>query len=285
MPQSIWHNYALILTTLFYLIGHEFSTSIANGVVVSLLAFGLAFIGIPHSAVDHKVLGKQGLSAKNPIFLGSYLGIMALMGGLWALYPLAALLFFLVYSAWHFGQTDFEYWKIENSGLSFCWGGALLLAIIGTHLPEVVPLLASIGVDASIMTERMGWVVAATGLFGSTLCAIAVRSASWLRSIALITICLWTPLVIGFGIYFIGQHSWIAWQELQKARIEQQSPLWIESLPFTLGAFVLFCIGLWFSIDTVQVAGAVIILGSCISLPHVLCMDHFYRRRWLKQQQ
>ena len=37
-----------------------------------------------------------------------------MMAGLWYLTPVWGLLIFVVTSAWHFGQTDFEHWRIHK---------------------------------------------------------------------------------------------------------------------------------------------------------------------------
>ena len=72
---------------------------------LAVLTFGLLIIGIPHGALDHLT---EILSKKNTInfkFIFYYLLMMVPILLIWFWVPTLGLVFFLIYSAWHFGQT------------------------------------------------------------------------------------------------------------------------------------------------------------------------------------
>ena len=87
------------------------------------------------------------------------------------------------------------------------------------------------------------------------------------------------PLPVAFGIYFIGQHSVQAWSHLTNQLKMNESPIWKEALPFTMGALILLVGCVWNPMTVDLRPELLIIVGSCITLPHILCMDTFYRRK------
>ena len=277
---QVQRSLMLIALTLLYLVTAPVFPSIANGVMTAFLGLGLVLVGIPHGAVDHRVLGPSGLAPWNLKFLLSYLGLMAGMGGVWMLSPPIALALFVLFSAWHFGETEFEAWNIPHKGLAFGWGMLLLCAIIGAHLSEVIPLLAGMGIHIPSTAEPFGWGFALLAIGVGVTASVVHRSGAWLASNALIFAGLWTPLPVSFGLYFVGQHSWTAWRELKQSLPVNDTPLWIHAVPFSIGAVVLFSAALlMLPLDQIEVQSLLVIFGSCISFPHILCMTHFYKRR------
>ena len=63
-------------------------------------------IGIPHGALDHlteSLIKSQKITLK---FIIIYIAMMVPIFLLWYWNPTLALIFFVFYSAWHFGQTE-----------------------------------------------------------------------------------------------------------------------------------------------------------------------------------
>jgi len=84
------------------------------------------------------------------------------------------------------------------------------------------------------------------------------------------------PLLVSFGIYFIGQHSLQGWRHLTIGLNESSSRLWLKSLPFSIGgAFIIFYF-LFFAGP--NLTGVFFIILACLSLPHVLSMHLFYNK-------
>jgi hypothetical protein len=58
--------------------------------------------------------------------------------------PDVALLVFIAFSAWHFGQADFKQWNLKQGFISFIWGLIVLATILLFHLDETIGVLEQI---------------------------------------------------------------------------------------------------------------------------------------------
>jgi Brp/Blh family beta-carotene 15,15'-monooxygenase len=114
----------------------------------SFLGLGLVLVGIPHGAMDHILLKGKGVKPTFSLgFILSYLLKGAMMFFIWWLSPDVGLWLFILYSAWHFGQADFEEWGISSKGGAFIWGFWLLTFILTTHLNETNAVILQIGAN------------------------------------------------------------------------------------------------------------------------------------------
>ncbi len=88
-----------------------FLGDVADSLGLMLLLLSAVFIGLPHGAVDHYVLyrldrGSAKGRSKWILVLAPYLGLAAAYLVLWFIYPIAAFLFFLLLTGFHWGQAD-----------------------------------------------------------------------------------------------------------------------------------------------------------------------------------
>ena len=249
-----------------------------NVVGYTALIIGMISVGLPHGAVDHLIESNTWDYKKAPRFIGKYLLLIACMGIVWFLAPTLALIVFLVYSAWHFGQADVRQWSISNF-LTLPWGATLLLYILGTHQIET--------------SEILSYIAGIEFPFSISLFAIApwLFFALWKRNFPMIlTICWLTissqlPLLLAFGTYFIGQHSITSWGHLKQHIQNNNRKIWVHALPFHLGAWfilVLFFL-LWPMVQseissTYNAWGIFFIFISCVSFPHVIFMNKLYKQ-------
>ncbi len=250
---------------------------IQNLIGYSALIIGMIGVGLPHGAVDHLIESKSWDYKKAPRFIGKYLLLIGCMGAVWLIAPLLALLAFIVYSAWHFGQADIRQWSLNNS-LSLPWGATLLLFILGTHQIETSQILKYISgielpysISPSVLTP---WIIF----------SIWKRNAAMLITICWLIISSQLPLLLAFGIYFIGQHSMTSWGHLKKHIQEKNQKIWLHALPFHLGAW--FILALFFLIwpmiqaeisSSYNAWGIFFIFISCVSFPHVIFMNKLYK--------
>ena len=268
-------------TTLFALLYQIFPTFIYS-IGIGLAFVSLFAVGIPHGALDYLTLAKGGVSRWNPKFHLIYWSLILMMAGLWYLTPVWGLLIFVVTSAWHFGQTDFEHWSIHKHPVfTMLWGVSVLAWIIGTHPYEsatVMELLGvplwDMGVEAVILL--MPVVILQIGLL------YWMKSKRMMVSLGTILIASLLPLPLAFGMYFLGQHSVQAWSHLQKTTGTAEFDLWLEALPFTFGALMLCIAFMVFPRMQDFQFEWLIIVASCITFPHIVYMDSFYRRGGVK---
>ena len=161
-----------------------------------------------------------------------YIGLGLLMLWFWFLWPWWSLLFFVGYSAWHFGQADGRSWGL-NRYLSLAWGLSVLAYITGTHPEETRNIVQA-------MTQRDTTWSLSVGFM-----AIWAAVGVYRRQSALVWTSLWLmiasqlPLMHAFGLYFIGQHSRTGWRDLRRGLQLSSPTLWRAALPFHTGAWLL----------------------------------------------
>lgn len=241
---------------------------------VGLLLLSLFLVGIPHGALDGFSHARK---LRLPAFIARYLGIMALVVLLWLMSPLTGLIFFLMYSAWHFGETDLMEWQRANIGLSVLWGTILLGIILMSHLPEVNILMGYMNISEWPISQEWAVTIVQLFFFLGSIMALWFRSAAW--GISLIALALGTqlPLVLSFGTYFILQHSLTGWSHLRTSENWTHSGMFVKALPFTAGAIVLFLVLFQFDRSSLwQWSSYFLIFLSALSLPHIYFMSRLY---------
>ena len=261
-------------TLIFLALGWVPSWQSLGAAVLGVL--GLALIGLPHGAVDHILETGSLRPSKLPTFVIEYLGKALVLAGVWYLFPVFGLGLFLMYSAWHFGQGDGETWA-WSAGRSLAWGASVLLFLLGTHSEEssaIIQLLSGESWSLSLSP----WL-----LFLWLPVAMKEQNSAWVWTLIWLSLSSWLPLLIAFGLYFIGHHSWNGWKHITQRMKRSSTWVWKQSLPFHLGAWVLLGAFLWLwpkghSEDALQWAAPFFIFLSCLSFPHVWAMHRFYSR-------
>jgi Brp/Blh family beta-carotene 15,15'-monooxygenase len=263
-----------LFTILLSLLGQE--SMLQSVIGYGFLLVGLITVGIPHGAVDHLIEIGKWESKKVPLFIVKYLALAALMGICWYFLADWALVVFLLYSAWHFGQADGELWKL-NRVTSFLWGAFLLVYILGTHTVETNAILQSIGVSEFAFSLPY-WIV-----FPWLIWSLMQKKSAFTITILWLIVATQLPLLLAFGLYFIGQHSVTSWKHISTALNQSNRSIWLHSLPFQVGAWLILAlfVFLWpttgnYNFDALNKFGVFFIFISCISFPHVITMNMLY---------
>lgn len=110
---------------------------------VCLIA-GFFTIGLSHGAVDHLVNETNSGYKQLLLFSLKYIAKGAFLGLIWLILPDLALAVFLIFSAWHFGQADFQEWNFKHGIHAFLWGVMILSIILFFHLEETILVLENI---------------------------------------------------------------------------------------------------------------------------------------------
>jgi len=265
----------LLITLLLLLLGHE--TTAQTAVAYPLFLGGLLLVGIPHGAVDHLIDTGNWNLRQAPIFVLKYLLVAAMMGVFWYFFPAFALLTFLVYSAWHFGQADGKQWQL-NPYLALLWGGSVLYTLLGTHAEETNKILNSMG------QLELHLPYAFLPMFPWLLLAIYKKQNSWIITIIWLLLSIKLPLLFAFGLYFVGQHSLNGWFHLKSHLKMSHQKIWLNALPFHAAAWLMLALFFLFwptSANEQEMGrwGIFFIFIACISLPHVVVMQSVYSRK------
>jgi len=265
-------SFLILMVSLFLLLlGNESRLQflIGNG----LLFIGLATVGIPHGAVDHLLESGHWVSRSTPKFILVYLAYSFAMALFWYLSPKLALCLFLFYSSWHFGQSDGEQWGL-GSVFSYLWGCTVLFYLLGTHYNETNEILKSIS-GVRMPFSSPVWLIAPFFFV-----AFYKRSYSFAITIVWLLVSSQLPLMLAFGLYFIGQHSLTNWKIISKTLNMAHHKIWIYSMPFHLGAW--FVLALFFFVwPMLNISsdynrwGIFFIFIACVSLPHIISVHLF----------
>jgi len=269
--------FPFLFTILALILSHNKYEYVSKGI----LALGFLSVGLSHGALDHITSKKIGTKKQLLQFITRYLLKGMLLGLVWLFFPDVALVIFIAYSAWHFGQADFKEWDLKQGWQSFLWGLLVLMTILFFHFDELIWILQQIPnlhfvsvlkkvVDTQLMALQI--FIVGSGFF----LAVLNKSKHILFTLAYLLLSSMLPLLVSFGIYFIGQHSIYGWRHLRNGLNERSSGLWLKSLPFSLGGAFLILFFLVFAGS--NYVGIFFILLSCLSIPHVFSMHRFYSK-------
>ncbi|MEC8144830.1 MAG: Brp/Blh family beta-carotene 15,15'-dioxygenase, partial [Pseudomonadota bacterium] len=127
----------------------------ANGAFVTAICLMILVAGLPHGAFDYYLLSARYDGAMIFAALAGYIALAGLTLLLWWSLPLMFLFSFLVYSAFHFGDSD---WHIQPTVRKWAWGIAIV----------ALPCLLATTTVASLFTIITGVadLVQSTRLFG-----------------------------------------------------------------------------------------------------------------------
>jgi Brp/Blh family beta-carotene 15,15'-monooxygenase len=238
-------------------------------------------VGLPHGAIDHlhQFPGKKWSQLVPYFTLYLALGIGVLF--FWWISPPLALVVFLAYSAWHFGQADLEIWKLQHSALRpFLWGAFSLFFLLSTHFLELKKVLLQMGVELDWLYNMPHFAYLTTISFWmlwGVFALIVFRSWRIVESLFVLFLLSYLPLIEAFGIYFIFQHSWNGWRYITQITASKPVHLWLQALPFTLASIGLFA-GYYFW-SAAQNWGLLFIFLSALSFPHVFFMHRAYQTK------
>lgn len=264
----------------------------------------VVFIGIPHGALDH-LIDEQNLSVRQlPFsltrFLTGYLVQMAAYALLWLAFPTVSLLLFLVFSAWHFGESDLH--PVPRRGrwgvVQFALGTAVLFFILLRDPALTGDLIYRITRENDL--ARMWWAAAAQratpllAILGAAILAATVmaqrqepvklQATRWAPFFAVLLVVGFLPLLPAFALYFGGWHAVNTFQHMHEYLTVRQPALhlWKKALPFTVLAVVVLAVSstVWIRVYAdIDPLPILFIFISIITLPHLLVIHHMLRNQ------
>jgi lycopene beta-cyclase len=274
-PVLVWPFLYTILAIVFSFVDMDY---LSWGV----LSIGFLTVGLSHGALDHLTSKNIYTTSQLLYFMFSYLLKGLLLGVVWYFLPDAALLLFIIYSAWHFGQADFKEWRLKQGFFTFFWGMIVLMTILFFHFEELKWILNQIPnlhvvqfLDqmSNMQLRSFQLIILLSGIF----IAVMNRSKRIILTFIYLLLATALPLLLAFGIYFVGQHSINGWRHLTKGLNQSSSALWLKSLPFSIGGALLILYFVFWGGD--NYLGMFFIILSCLSIPHVFSMHDFYSKQ------
>lgn len=266
-----------------------------------VFAISLIFtVGIAHGSIDNYLLKKK-FNFSNFKFYTLYLTPILIYIVMWLLVPKISFCIFLIFSGYHFGESQFSDYQIESK-LKFIfylsWGSMLMSSLILFNNDELINLSKTYNsslflfIYNSFLIKYVFYISTIISLiiliFLSAFRIITVQdfiSESFHFFLILLTFHLF-PIIISFTLYFICIHSFRSlnheylYLKSQKIIFSLKDFLFIL-LPHTLIAqfFILFFFTLIaLNLINITFSIAALIIISAITIPHVVVMSTFYNQ-------
>jgi beta-carotene 15,15'-dioxygenase len=269
---------------------------------------GILVLGIPHGAADLLVANQNQVLEKKPLstflFLVNYVGRLLLFALLLWLFPVAGIILFLLFAAYHFGETDMFHFRTDTWAgklLVLSYGALILSVILMPHYSEVKQIfyLFPSGKANALLIENIGhW-----GFSAITLClclfiisivyycyrnrdvSVAIMMKNILQLTVILPILYHLPMLLGFSFYFVFWHSILSLKNIvEYLRRSQQNTYRniLKQVAFysalaLIGIFAFGAMGFMFINNTAITA--YLFLGlAVLTAPHMEVMHTMYRR-------
>ncbi len=219
----------LLAAGVLLLVFQHYVHPITAQVQMIIFLSGIILLGVPHGAADLLVASQNAGQSKLPFsktaFFINYLGRLVLFAVFIWLFPLAGNLLFIVFAAYHFGETDLYEFKtnmIAGKIFVISYGLLILGVILLQHFEELRPMFQLF--DAGLrhasfidwLDENRYVVLSFCALFFfistfyyfSSVGLGQYHSGKFLLQLALLLLVLYyLPMTLGFSFYFIVWHS------------------------------------------------------------------------------
>ena len=299
-------RYILLIVGFMAIICQHFIMPIPTQVQAYLFFIGIVLLGIPHGAADLLVAGNNaGASKKSfskPRFLVAYISLLTAFAAVIYYLPLAGNLLFILFAAYHFGETDLYQFKTNSVlGKIFVtsYGLVILSVILLNHFEEVKPLLLQFNAGKNNILF-INWldanrfmVMSFIGLlfFISTFIFLLLNNAVGslgkgqflVRLACLLFILFSMPMLIGFTFYFVAWHSILSLKNIvgYLRKNKQFSPLSILKQILLYSGLAMAGIAIFgltgFMFMSNGAAMSYLFLGlSVLTAPHMLVMHDMY---------
>jgi beta-carotene 15,15'-dioxygenase len=290
-----------VLTLLYHFLLHP----IPNNTQMIILLSLVLLVGVPHGALDFLVDEQNEALNNNPFslkkFLVVYLTRLFVFALFWLL-PWLAFSLFIVFSIFHFGETDMSAIVKPNKYavlLYFSYGSLILSILLLSHLPEIQDSLPAVSV---FLQEHNLYEF----LINKTLHIITFFSVLFLiifflqqksgnikpmgfydivQFVCLLFLLVYLPLMLAFTFYFALWHSILSVRNIfayfkNFNSGKKLTLICSKSLLFSLLALGSI-IGLYFImqyyVPNFNMLFALLIVLSVLTLPHLTVMHGMYK--------
>ena len=218
----------LLISGFILMILHQYFPISAQTQFIIFLV-GIMLLGVPHGAADLLVAAQTGSDGGKPFsklnFFSTYLGRLILFALLLWFLPLVGIFSFILFAAYHFGETDLYNFKTNTwSGkLLVCSYGLVILAVILISNVDEVKQLLSLSGSGLKQIHIIDWVkkhqnialslflllfFSAVFIYFLSGRGTGIIPDKFLLQFAVLVFILYNlPLVLGFSFYFVVWHS------------------------------------------------------------------------------
>ena len=299
----------LLILGVLLLITHYYIFPIDPKVQMIILLTLVILVGVPHGALDFlvdeqtKVALQQNFSIKKFVIL--YLFRLFSFALIW-IFPWVAFSIFMVFSIYHFGETDMAglLKTKKKSGILYVAYGAFILGVLLlVHLPQIKDTLPVIknfveNSDLYLLLEAnryliimaLGFIFIVAIVYQKSIDNIEVTLPQLVRLIVLLAIITLLPLLMAFTFYFALWHSILSVRNIFSYfksfnNDKKFAIICNKSILFSLlalgGMFMIFFVLNYFLPD-MNMLFALLIILSVLTLPHLQVMHRMYQNLNIK---
>jgi beta-carotene 15,15'-dioxygenase len=296
---------ALLITGFALLMIQQYLLPVPAKVQFIVFLCGIVLLGVPHGAADLLVAVRNTESSSKkfsiPRFFINYLGRLLLFAAVLWFFPLIGNLLFIVFAAYHFGETDLSRFNTKSTIgklLVISYGLVILAVILLHHFEEVKPLLSSFeaGIQHAAFINWMDeyryvllsvfgcFFFCCTFMYFAANAPGGANKGEFLVQFALLVCILYNlPMMLGFTFYFIVWHSLLSLRNIVRylrkdglfstAKITRQISLYSI---LAMGGICLFgAAGFMFTDTSIMIV--YIFLGlAVLTAPHMQIMHEMY---------
>jgi beta-carotene 15,15'-dioxygenase len=288
--------------TIFY---HNYISNISSNAQMIVLLVLVFTVGVPHGALDFLV-DEQNETIQNKVFsmkkfLVTYITRLFIFSLFWFL-PWFAFSIFIIFSIFHFGETDMnKFIKTNKNGvlIYFTYGTFILSVLLLSHLSEIKNSLPQVEVFLK-QNNIYDTLINRSSLIIGLLFMLFIGIVFWqykkrnietisfkqiIVFISLVIILKFLPLTLAFTFYFALWHSILSVRNIFNYFKEFNNSknftiICNKSLLFSMlalgGIFVLYYILKIFMPD-MNLLFALLIMLSVLTLPHLTVMHGMYK--------
>ena len=296
----------LLLSGCILLLFQQYIIPFTNSTQFIIFLSGIILLGVPHGAADLLVATQNANRSKKSFskfrFLSVYISRLFAFAAILWFFPLAGNLLFILFAAYHFGETDLYQFKTNTiSGKAFVifYGLLILSVILLHHFEEVKPLfqLFSAGKENAVFinwldTNRYNIISVSGILFFTTTFIYFLRNKNahtkdkgdFLIRFAVILFILFNlPLLLGFTFYFVVWHSVLSLNNitayLRKNNSHTQNSIKREIILYSvlaIGGIALFGLTGFMFISSNAIVGYLFLGLAVLTAPHMQIMHDMY---------
>jgi len=296
----------LLLLGCILLLFQRYVLSVDTNTQFLIFFIGILLLGVPHGAADLLVATQNAGTREKPFskfrFLAVYIGRLLLFAVTLWFFPVTGNLLFILFAAYHFGETDLCQFKTNTLiGKLFvtAYGLLILSVIVLHHFEEVKPLLQMFGAGKE-NTVLFNWldahrynIISVSGmLFFTTTFIYFLRNnetdvkdkGEFLVRFAIILFILFNlPVLLGFTFYFVVWHSVLSLNNiinyLKKDNAYSGRSITGQIILYSLLAFVGICLfGLtgFVFVSSDAIVGYLFLSLAVLTAPHMQIMHDMY---------
>jgi len=262
---------------------------------ISFLIFILILFGVPHGALDLYIDQHLHPSEKGQkVFLIKYLANILAYALVWYFFPIAALVIFILITAFHFGEIDWMgkthllIHKIIYTLLGFSWILFMLTKNINFALDVFLTMGRSgIKKEGIIELAHTLYPVSILSILGLHFVLFFFKNIffeksshyyySLLQAAVLISFVLFMPLWLSFAFYFGFWHSLLSFDKIRinfevSNTVKGWSGLLFKAAPFSIVAWFGFAYITFLTLNSKDASGVFTLLFislSVLALPHL----------------